>query len=176
MANQRAQVDQIWFERSASVRVRGESLQVLPKEEFLWCKLYIMQRDHCDWPDLLNLLYAVGVRLDWSHLLWRVEEDTPVLQALLLVYKWLCPKAALKLPAGLWRKLARAEKLTGRFKRNHIRLLDTRAWFAALQPTPLLHWHAESTRLLRQKPSGAGKIKSIRQAFHVMLTLCAVTV
>src|SRR5689334_6703815 len=48
MANQRAQVDSEWFERSMPVVIRGERLQVVPMEEFLWCKLYIMQRDHCD--------------------------------------------------------------------------------------------------------------------------------
>src|SRR3954468_19869974 len=69
MANQRAQVDDLWFERATSIQIRGEDLKVLPMEEFMWCKLYIMQRDHCDWTDVFNLLYAIGPRLDWAHVI-----------------------------------------------------------------------------------------------------------
>ena len=136
MANQRAQVDDIWFQRSSSIVIRGENLKVLPMEEFMWCKLYIMQRDHCDWTDVFNLLYAVGPRLDWAHLLRRVEEDVPVLKALLIMFAWLCPRAARKLPADLWKRLT-LPKGTGvplKYKRDHIRLLDSRRWFAALRP------------------------------------------
>src|SRR6185369_911486 len=43
MANQRAQVDDAWFERAIEVSLRNEKLLVVPKEEFMWCKLYIMQ-------------------------------------------------------------------------------------------------------------------------------------
>jgi len=136
MANQRAQVDDIWFQRASPIVIRGENLKVLPMEEFMWCKLYIMQRDHCDWTDVFNLLYAVGPRLDWAHLLWRLEEDRPVLKALLIMYAWLCPRTVRKLPANLWKRLGlqKAAGVRSRQKRDHIRLLDTRRWFAALQP------------------------------------------
>jgi hypothetical protein len=136
MANQRAQVDDIWFERASSVQIRGENLKVLPMEEFMWCKLYIMQRDHCDWTDIFNLLYAVGPRLDWGHLIMRLEEDVPVLKALLTMYSWLCPRRTRKLPAALWKRLG-LQKAAGvpiKRKRDHIRLLDTRRWFASLRP------------------------------------------
>lgn len=135
MANQRAQVDQHWFEGAPSVSVRGEHLKVVPLEEFLWCKLYIMQRDHCDWTDIFNLLYAVGPRIDWDHLIWRLEDDVPVLKALLLVYDWLCPKRARELPNGLRERLGLPKAPANvKLKRNRIRLLDTRDWFAALLP------------------------------------------
>src|SRR4051812_15770154 len=88
MANQRAQVDDLWFHHARSMLIRGEKLQVLPLEEFMWCKLYIMQRDHCDWTDIFNLPYAVGPRLDWARLLKRLEEDLPVLRALLGMFSW----------------------------------------------------------------------------------------
>jgi hypothetical protein len=136
MANQRARVDKLWFERAGSLVLRGEELKVLPMEEFIWCKLYIMQRDHCDWPDIVNLLYAEGQRIDWERLLARLEEDTALLKAMLCVYTWLCPREARQLPPFLWRRLGlQPDKLvSGRVKRNHIRLFDSRAWFAGLQP------------------------------------------
>jgi hypothetical protein len=136
MANQRAQVDDLWIERAGSIRIRQEELKVLPMEEFMWCKLYIMQRDHCDWTDVFNLLYAVGPRLDWMHLIKRVGEDLPLLKAILTVFAWLCPEAARKLPSSLWRRLGLrpAAGVSKKQKRDHIRLFDTRHWFAALQP------------------------------------------
>jgi hypothetical protein len=135
MANQRAQVDEQWFERSGALKLRGQELSIVPPEELMWCKLYILQRDHCDWTDVFNLLYAVGHQLDWPHVLRRLEEDTPLLKAVLNVYGWLCPKYILKLPQQLFRQLRMARpKTVVKQKRNHIRLLDSRGWFAALQP------------------------------------------
>jgi len=136
MANQRAQVDNLWFERAGKLMLRGERLLVVPQEEFMWCKLYILQRDHCDWTDVFNLLYTSGPQIDWEHLIRRLEEDTRLLRALLEVYRWLCPKYAMRLPPGLWRKLRMTPpRLPRRRPRyNRIRLLDSRGWFAAEQP------------------------------------------
>ena len=134
MANQRAQVDEVWFERAGELELRGEHLAIVPPEELVWCKLYILQRDHCDWTDVFNLVYAAGPRLDWDHIVERLEEDTPLLKALLHVYGWLCPKYVLKLPKSLWKSLNLPPPNTApKPKRNHIRLLDSRGWFAALQ-------------------------------------------
>jgi hypothetical protein len=133
MANQRAHTDETWFERAPAATVRGEALAVVPMEEFLWCKLYIMQRDHCDWTDVFNLIYAVGAELNWAHLLTRLDEDWPLLKGVLTVYGWLCPSQARKLPRSLVKKL-RLPEPPARKKRNHIRLLDTRGWFAAILP------------------------------------------
>jgi hypothetical protein len=135
MANQRAQVDDAWFERAGYLTIRGEKLGVVPMEEFVWCKLYILQRDHCDWTDILNLFCARGQYLDWNHLIARLEDDTALLKAVLLVYAWLCPKQAMKLPESLWGSLNLPTSSGMREPgHNRIRLLDSRAWFAALQP------------------------------------------
>jgi hypothetical protein len=135
MANQRAQTDEQWFARAPAANVRGEALGVVPVEEFLWCKLYIMQRDHCDWTDVFNLIYAVGKELNWDHLLTRLDEDWPLLKGLLTVYGWLCPEQACELPKSLRKQLDLAEpKVPAPCNRNHIRLLDTRGWFAAILP------------------------------------------
>jgi hypothetical protein len=134
MANQRAQVDDVWFQRAGTIELRGQRLLVIPPEELMWCKLYILQRDHCDWTDIFNLLYAIGPKLDWQHLIERLEEDTALLLAALQVYSWLCPKHVLKLPENLWRLLGTTPpRLQLKHRRNHIRLLDSRGWFAALQ-------------------------------------------
>jgi len=133
MANQRAQVDRQWFENAPLIEIRGESLKVVPVEEFIWCKLYILQRDHCDWTDILNVLFAVGPRINWDHLLDRLDEDWPLLKALLTLYGWLCPRRAALLPESLRQRL-QVDRPAPQQKRrfDRIRLLDSRDWFAAL--------------------------------------------
>ncbi|MDB6016099.1 MAG: hypothetical protein JWR19_588 [Pedosphaera sp.] len=136
MANRRAEVDEIWFERAYPVQIREEAMHVIPPEEMLWCKLYILQRDHFDWTDVFNLLYSVGRQINWDHLLERVNPDLPLLQAALTVFFWLCPNRAREFPEKLRKQLGlpKPEKISAAEQLHRIRLLDTRAWFAPLQP------------------------------------------
>ena len=133
MANQRAQVDDEWFHRAPLFTVRGERLLLVPPEELVWCKLYIIQRDRCDWTDIFNLVHEHGPRMDWTRLIQRTEDDVFLLQAMLNVYSWLCPKDVKKLPVSLWRSLAAAQKAMRSRAPAHdrIRLLDSRTWFGA---------------------------------------------
>jgi hypothetical protein len=83
MANKRAQVDRGWLERGPEIEMFGQNFRVVPPEELIWSKLYVLQRDRCDWPDILNLISATGSYLDWNHLLGRVEHDLPLIRGLL---------------------------------------------------------------------------------------------
>jgi hypothetical protein len=133
MANQRAQVDDVWFQHAPLFTIRGESLFLVPPEELLWCKLYIIQRDRCDWTDIFNLLHEHGPRMDWRHLIQRVEDDVALLHALLTAYGWLCPEEVEDLPPFLWRNLTASQKKMRSQIPNYdrIRLLDSRIWFGA---------------------------------------------
>jgi hypothetical protein len=136
MANRRARVDKTWFARAQPIMVRGEQVNVVPMEEFIWCKLYILQRDHCDWTDIFNLLYSSGPKVNWQHLIERLQNDTALLKAVLLVYCWLCPGRALQLPSALWQLLGLQTPPLDKqqFVRKRVRFLDSRGWFAALRP------------------------------------------
>jgi hypothetical protein len=133
MANQRAAVDENWL-RGPALALDGERFRLVPAEETLWSKLYVLQRERCDWPDALSLLYTVGVDLNWRHVLERVKEDGPLLAALLSVFAWLCPHRARELPSWVWGELgARRDEadphLAG--KGNRASLLDSRPWFTS---------------------------------------------
>jgi len=130
MANQRADVDEQWFDRAPQITVHGETLDVAPAEELLWCKLYVMQKDRCDWPDVVNLIHAKGDTLDWEHLIERVGDDLPLLIGLLNVYCWLCPGSELKLPQQMRAVLAHCAQINGNAEDQcHINWLDSRPWF-----------------------------------------------
>jgi len=132
MANHRAQIDELWMS-GPEIEIRSRRVKILPAEALLWDKLYIMQRERCDWPDLLNILYWTARYVDWEYLLDRLGDDRPLIAAALTVFRWLSPGCAAELPAWIWDCLgivaqpvqADAPKLI----RPRTELLDRRPWY-----------------------------------------------
>jgi hypothetical protein len=130
MANQRAEVDEEWFERAEEIRVRSETLGVVPPEELLWCKLYVLQKDRCDWPDVMTLIHAMEQQIDWDHLVYRLGDDLPLLAGLLNVYCWLCPGGNLNLPQKLKAMVPVCGQSRGPLADAcRINWIDSRPWF-----------------------------------------------
>lgn len=128
MPNRRAVVDDQWLTRGPEIDVHGMRVRALPPEELIWAKLYVLQHDRSDWPDILNIMYATAPTLDWNHLIDRVAGDAPLLEALLSIFGWLCPSRAAQIPSAVRKKLKDAARgpQTGI---PHDQLLDTRPWF-----------------------------------------------
>ena len=134
--NRRSQVDEQWFTESRSAVLRGESLSVIPAEELLAIKLYVLQRDRCDWPDLINLLYENCSALNWNHVLDRLGADRGLLGGLLHVFNWLSPHRARSIPAEIRQLFCLPEPSADELalpEDERVRLLDSRPWFAAFQ-------------------------------------------
>ncbi|MBA3345985.1 MAG: hypothetical protein H0T44_11945 [Gemmatimonadales bacterium] len=131
MANLRAVVDEGWLTRGTTAEIRGESLRVIPVEELIWSKLYVLQRSRCDWGDVLNLLDACLPTLDWPRLLARLGLDTPLLAGVLSVFTWLEPHRSAEIPGEVWDRLhAHPGTGDGRdLSRARADLLDSRPWF-----------------------------------------------
>jgi hypothetical protein len=135
MANRRAEVDDSWFTHVTYIQLFDQLLPVIPAEELAWMKLYVLQRDRCDWLDVINLFYAVGPQMNWDHLLKRLGPDAPLLKGVLSLFRWLTPKRAAELPQSLFEKLGRLPEFDHEGdEASRIQLLDTRPWFAAHQP------------------------------------------
>jgi hypothetical protein len=132
MANQRAQVDETWITAGREVAIDGEPLRAIPAEELIWAKIYIVQRDRCDWPDVLNVIHAAGGSLDWKRLLDRLGRDWQVLRSVLALFCWVAPGRARSLPEWLWERvdLAVPGPAAEDVDQRNVDLLDTRTWFA----------------------------------------------
>ncbi|MCU1338280.1 MAG: hypothetical protein JWO19_3861 [Bryobacterales bacterium] len=129
MANRRAVVDECWISRGPLIACGAKHVRVLPIEELIWTKLYVLQKDRCDWPDILNLLEFSFDTIDWRYLAGRVGEDLPVLQAVLDVYSWLHPNLDGRLPEWLrGRNGAGHVPAPENVTRERAAILDSRPW------------------------------------------------
>src|SRR5437868_5167323 len=80
--NRRTQVDEKWFEYAPRITLRGEELMGVPAEELLVLKSFVLQRDRCDWTDLINLLCFTAGSMDWNHVIERFGSELPLLRGL----------------------------------------------------------------------------------------------
>ena len=128
MPNRRAMVDDGWLTHGPEIDLYGVRVRVLPPEELIWAKLYVLQRDRSDWPDILNVLYSTTSSLDWDRLIDHVGDDAPLLDALIAVFRWICPGKAALIPLRIRKRLAGAHrKAVCGIARDE--LLDSRPWF-----------------------------------------------
>jgi hypothetical protein len=137
LPNHRMEVDPHWFQYGSPLAVQGVNVFAIPAEELIWIKLFVLQRDRCDWPDIMDLLRAKGPDLDWKRLISRMDSDLPLLQAAVILFAWLSPNVAASLPEEIQRWLpgkgAESEKHPG-VEADRVKLLDGRPWYAAFQP------------------------------------------
>lgn len=134
MRNHRASVDPEWLERALQVEMRGMRVRVTPPEEMIWPKLYVMMRERCDWPDILNYFYFCADGLDWRHLLDRLGEDKPLLTAALSVFSWISPDRVSTVPGWVWQDLGLRVSEAG-FKGDSLgraALFSTKKWYGAM--------------------------------------------
>jgi hypothetical protein len=131
MANHRTDVDEAWLTRGPEVNVRGRELHIIPAEELFWGKLYILQRDRCDWPDLLNVINALGPDFDWKYFLGRIGDDVGLLRAVVATFEWLAPSRAQDLPDWLWKQLnlPRPQAVGCETEATRMNHIDSRPWF-----------------------------------------------
>lgn len=136
LPNHRVAIDQAWFDRASPVDLRGTIYAAAPAEELIRVKLYVMQRERCDWVDVLNVLAGACERLDWSWLVQRMGRDLPLLHGALAIFNWMCPERARSIPDWLRQQLAlapiEADDLA-QVEERHVRLFDSRPWFALHQ-------------------------------------------
>jgi hypothetical protein len=126
-----------YFNGKTTLLLRGEHVPVLPAEELILNKLYIMQRTRCDWFDVFNILYCTNGTLDWDRLISRMGTDSILLTSALNVFAWLCPGRVRLFPEDIWEKLRIEKPLSDgpEVIETRVNYLDSRPWFIpALRP------------------------------------------
>jgi hypothetical protein len=116
-----ARVDDEWFAYATLAEVFGLEVSICPAEESLWSKAFIMERERFDGADVAHLLLSRVESLDWTRLLGRFGDHWQVLLAQLLLFSYIYPSEAKRIPPHV------LDELTAR-------LAATRRGSAAIAP------------------------------------------
>jgi hypothetical protein len=131
LANYQGVVDDAWLTLGPEVTVYGDTVRLVPPEEMIWSKIHVVQRERCDFPDVINILYACGAHLDWSRMFERLEGEERLLASVLVLFSWLAPGRAREFPEWIWDKLEIRRPDAGPERDlDRIRRLDSRDWFS----------------------------------------------
>jgi len=105
-----ARVDDLWFEHAVDEEVLGIPSRLCPAEEMVWSKAFIQERERFDGGDVAHLLRARAEGFDWDRLLLRFESHWPVLFSHLVLFAYIYPEEADKVPAEVMDELIRRQR------------------------------------------------------------------
>ncbi|HEU4753223.1 MAG TPA: nucleotidyltransferase family protein [Armatimonadota bacterium] len=132
LANKADDVDQTWFDHASSGEIEGEPVRVVSAADMCWMKLFVFQRNRCDWPDIINVIRGTKGSLNWQHLLDQVGPHWRLLAALTDIFDWVCPADRPYIPDWFRKELDRRRHQDSDAAaecRND--LFDTRPWLTA---------------------------------------------
>jgi hypothetical protein len=96
-----AVVDDLWFRNAVEETVFDVPVLLIPPEEMIWSKAFIMERERYDGADIAHLIRATGNQLDWDHLVRRFGMYWRVLLGHLVMYGFIYPEERTQVPAGV---------------------------------------------------------------------------
>jgi hypothetical protein len=99
-------VDQGWFDHAMRAQVLGVPVDICPAEETIWSKAFVMERERFDGADVAHLLLACAPRLDWERLLHRFGGHARVLFAHLVLFGYVFPCEAGRIPRWVMDELS----------------------------------------------------------------------
>ena len=98
-------VDDQWFEHASHGEVFGVPVRLVPPEEMIWHKAYVMERERFDGADVAHLLLARAEQMDWPRLLDRFGAHWRVLLSHLILFGFIYPGEQRRLPARILQDL-----------------------------------------------------------------------
>lgn len=94
-------VDDEWFAHAVEADVLGFPAKLVPAEELLWQKAFVMDRERFDGADVVHLLIGSSDRLDWPRLLRRFASYPRLLLAHLVLFSFVYPSEAHRVPSDV---------------------------------------------------------------------------
>jgi hypothetical protein len=102
-----ARVDPRWFEHAVDETVLEMPVKLIPVEEMIWSKAFIMERERFDGADVAHLLRGSAGQLDWDRLVARFGDNWPVLYVHLVLFTYIYPGERDAVPQRLLAELSR---------------------------------------------------------------------
>ncbi len=100
-----AVVDEEWFAHASEGAVLDRPVRLIPAEELVWSKAFVMERERFDGNDVVHILRARAERLDWDRLLRRFDRHWRVLLAHVVLFGFVYPGERSRVPASAMRVL-----------------------------------------------------------------------
>ncbi|MBV8214237.1 MAG: nucleotidyltransferase [Verrucomicrobia bacterium] len=99
-------VDDVWFEHARQATIFSMEVKIVPPEELIWQKAYIMERERFDGADVTHMLSACAPNLDWDRLVNRFDLDWRVLWSHLILFGFIFPSKRHLIPSALMKEFA----------------------------------------------------------------------
>ena len=104
-------VDEAWFRYALPAEILGIPVRVVPAEEMLWSKAFVMERNRYDGGDIAHLLRARAQSMDWARLLFRFGTHWRVLFSHVILFGFIYPEQRLRIPDWFMHEMMRRIKL-----------------------------------------------------------------
>jgi len=96
-----ATVDNLWFTHAEPACVLGIETRLVPPEEMIWSKAFVMEKYRFDGADVAHLFLTRGESINWDRLLWRFGRHWRVLMGHLLFFGFVYPEKRDLVPKAL---------------------------------------------------------------------------
>jgi hypothetical protein len=98
-------VDESWFENATEIPVLDRRALVIPAEELILSKIFVVAKDRCDVDDVLHVIFATCGELDWDRMLDKIDDHWELLLAYLHLYRYVYPSHTHYLPGRVLKTL-----------------------------------------------------------------------
>src|SRR4051812_9416269 len=98
-------VDEAWFRHAVDAHVLDVPAKLMPVEEIIASKAFIMERERYDGADIAHLLRARAATLDWPRLMQRIGTNWRVLLSHVILFGFVYPSQRDDVPASVMDEL-----------------------------------------------------------------------
>jgi hypothetical protein len=91
-----------WFQYARDASLYGELVRIMPAEEMLCSKAFVVERERYDGAEVAHLISTQGQSLDWERIIRRFGEHVPVLFSHLVLFLYVYSDGAERIPPGLF--------------------------------------------------------------------------
>ncbi len=98
-------VDESWFSKAREITLLDRRVLVIPAEEMILSKIFVVAKDRCDVDDVLHLIFAAHGDLDWDRMLTKIGEHWELLLAYLHLYHYVYPSHVRYVPKTVFELL-----------------------------------------------------------------------
>ncbi len=100
-------VNESWFENATEISILDRRALVIPAEELILSKIFVVAKDRCDVDDVLHVIFATRGELDWDRMLDKISDHWELLLAYLHLYRYVYPSHTHYLPGWMLKNLFR---------------------------------------------------------------------